>query len=93
MALEHSLTPQVDLIFGLPMETAEDQQMTLDLVRWIEGKGGKVRAHRFMPLPGTPLAGTRPAKLSEDAEAILGRLALKGRLTGTWGGAFRGRTA
>ena len=84
LALEHGLTPQVDLIFGLPMETAEDQQMTLDLVRWIEGKGGKVRAHRFMPLPGTPLAGTRPASLSEDAEAILGRMALKGRLTGTW---------
>ncbi len=29
--------------------------MTLDLARWIEEKGGKVRAHRFMPLPGTPL--------------------------------------
>jgi len=90
LALEHGLTPQVDLIFGLPMETAEDQQMTLDLVRWIEGKGGKVRAHRFMPLPGTPLAGTRPASLSEDAEAILGRMALKGRLTGTWGRENRG---
>ncbi len=85
LALEHGLIPQVDLIFGLPMESAEDQQMTLDLVRWIEGKGGKVRAHRFMPLPGTPLAGTRSAPLSEEAEAILGSLALKGRLTGTWG--------
>lgn len=85
LALEHGLVPQVDLIFGLPMESAEDQQMTLDLVRWIEGKGAKVRAHRFMPLPGTPLAGTRPATLSEEAEALLGSLALKGRLTGTWG--------
>lgn len=85
MALEHGLIPQVDLIFGLPMESSEDQQMTLDLVRWIEGKGGKVRAHRFMPLPGTPLAGTVPAPLSEEAEAILGSLALKGRLTGSWG--------
>ncbi|HEX7445422.1 MAG TPA: TIGR04013 family B12-binding domain/radical SAM domain-containing protein, partial [Methanothrix sp.] len=85
LALEHSLIPQVDLIFGLPMESPEDQRMTLDLVRWIEGKGGKVRAHRFMPLPGTPLAGTVPAPLSEEAEAILGSLALKGRLTGSWG--------
>jgi B12-binding domain/radical SAM domain protein len=84
LAREYGLVPQVDLIFGLPMESAEDQQMTLDLVRWIEGKGGKVRAHRFMPLPGTPLAGTRPAPLSEQAEALLGSLALKGHLTGTW---------
>lgn len=52
--LDHGLVPQVDLILGLPMESAEDQHMTLDLARWIEEKGGKVRAHRFMPLPGTP---------------------------------------
>ncbi len=92
---EHGLIPNVDLIFGLPMESAEDQQMTLDLARWIEGKGGKVRAHRFMPLPGTPLWKRTPAPLSDDAEGLLGSLALKGRLTGSWSrkiGAERDRT-
>jgi B12-binding domain/radical SAM domain protein len=84
LALEHALTPQVDLIFGLPMESEQDQRMTLDLVRWIVAKGGKVRAHRFTPLPGTPLAGERPAPLAADVEACLGRLALQGRLTGSW---------
>jgi len=83
---EHGLIPQVDLIFGLPMESAEDQQITLDLARWIEGRGGKVRAHRFLPLPGTPLWKSTPAPLSRDAEALLGRLARKGRLTGSWSG-------
>ena len=85
LSRKHGLVPQVDLIFGLPMESAEDQQMTLDLARWIEGKGGKVRAHQFMPLPGTPLWKQLPSPLSRDAEALLGSLALKGRLTGTWG--------
>ena len=92
---EHGLIPNVDLIFGLPMESAEDQQMTLDLARWIEGKGGKVRAHRFMPLPGTPLWKRTPAPLSDDAEGLLGSLALKGCLTGSWSrkiGAERDRT-
>jgi B12-binding domain/radical SAM domain protein len=84
LALDYGLTPQVDLIFGLPMESEEDQRMTLDLVRWIAAKGGKVRAHRFMPLPGTPLAGMRPAPLADDVEACLGNMALEGRLTGTW---------
>jgi B12-binding domain/radical SAM domain protein len=84
LALDYGLTPQVDLIFGLPMESEEDQRMTLDLVRWIAAKGGKVRAHRFMPLPGTPLAGTQPAPLADDVEACLGKMALEGRLTGTW---------
>jgi B12-binding domain/radical SAM domain protein len=84
LALDYGLTPQVDLIFGLPMESEEDQRMTLDLVRWIASKGGKVRAHRFTPLPGTPLAGTQPAPLADDVEACLGKMALEGRLTGTW---------
>ena len=84
LALDYGLTPQVDLIFGLPTESEEDQRLTLDLVRWIAAKGGKVRAHLFSPLPGTPLAGSRPAPLAEDVEACLGKMARGGRLTGSW---------
>ncbi|RQW80005.1 MAG: TIGR04013 family B12-binding domain/radical SAM domain-containing protein [Methanothrix sp.] len=81
---DHSLTPQVDLIFGLPEESAQDQRMTLDLAKWIVKTGGKVRAHRFTPLPGTPLAKALPATLTEEVEAELGRMALEGKLTGIW---------
>jgi B12-binding domain/radical SAM domain protein len=84
LALDYALTPQVDFIFGLPTESAEDQRLTHDLIRWIVSKGGKVRAHLFTPLPGTPLAGTLPVPLAGDVEACLGRLALEGRLTGSW---------
>jgi B12-binding domain/radical SAM domain protein len=91
LCMENDLTPQVDLIYGLPMESEDDQHMTLKLAKWIIGKGGKVRAHRFTPLPGTPLAASQPAPLSKEVEAELGRLALQGDLTGTW--SARGRTA
>ena len=91
LCMENDLTPQVDLIYGLPMESKEDQNMTLDLAKWIVGKGGKVRAHRFTPLPGTPLAASPPAPLSKEVESELGRLALQGDLTGAW--SARGRTA
>ena len=84
VCLEHDLTPQVDLIFGLPSESEEDQRMTSDLARWITARGGKVRAHCFTPLPGTPLEDALPASLSEAVEAELGRLALEGKLTGSW---------
>jgi B12-binding domain/radical SAM domain protein len=84
IVLEHGLVPQVDLIFGLPGECAEDQRMTLNLAKWIGSKGGKVRAHRFTPLPGTPLAAARPASLTAEVEACLGRLALDGKLSGSW---------
>ena len=56
------------------MESEEDQHMTLDLAKWIVGKGGKVRAHRFTPLPGTPLAG-----ISACSSMQRGR-------SGTWAG-------
>jgi B12-binding domain/radical SAM domain protein len=84
LAREFGLTPQVDFIFGLPAESAEDQDLTLDLVRSIVAKGGKVRAHSFTPLPGTPLWGASPAPLAGEVAASLGRLALEGRLTGSW---------
>jgi len=96
LCLQHDLTPQVDLIFGLPSESAADQRMTLDLARWIVGKGGKVRAHYFTPLPGTALAGKQPAPLAKEVEEGLGRLALQGKLTGSWSSnnwPARGRTA
>jgi len=84
LALDFGLVPQVDFIFALPDESAYDQRLTLDLVRWIVSKGGKVRAHRFTPLPGTPLANRLAAPLADEVKASLGRLALQGKLTGCW---------
>ena len=55
------LTPVVDFIFGLPGEHKEDQAATLECIRAIIAEGGKIRAHYFLPLPGTELAGTQPA--------------------------------
>ena len=80
---DHGLTPVVDLIMGFPFETMEDEDATLDLVRWVV-RSGRVRLHAFIPLPGTPLAGTCPRPVSPGAERLLGRLALAGTLTGSW---------
>ncbi len=89
---DFGLAPQVDLIFGLPGESEEEQLQTIDLARWITGRGvgGRVRAHLFTPLPGTPLAEMSQAPLSDEVQACLGRLALEGRLTGSWRAAARG---
>jgi B12-binding domain/radical SAM domain protein len=88
-AIDHcrdfDLTPVVDFILGLPMEEEEDQAQTLRLIREVVRKG-QVRVHRFLPLPGTPLARSRPRRLDSGVEALLGRLALEGTLTGSWCG-------
>jgi B12-binding domain/radical SAM domain protein len=78
------LTPVVDFIFGLPGEKEEDQAATLDCINAIIRGGGKIRAHYFMPLPGTALANSQPEKVAPEIDGLLGKLALGGRLTGSW---------
>jgi len=80
---DHGLTPVVDVILGFPSETGEDEEATLRLIRWVT-RSGRVRLHSFIPLPGTPLAGTSPRPVSPAADRLLGRLALDGKLTGSW---------
>jgi B12-binding domain/radical SAM domain protein len=80
---EHSLVPVVDFIVGIPFESDEDQQATLDLIRDIS-RHGIIHVHRFIPLPGTPLATTVARDLLPEVKKELGKLALRGRLTGSW---------
>ena len=80
---DHDFLPLVDFILGFPFETEEDEEKTLEMIRWVT-RHGKARIHGFIPLPGTPLAGTVPRPLSRRTHQILGRLALHGRITGAW---------
>lgn len=82
-SLDHGLEPVVDVIVGLPFETDEDQEKTVELVRWVAARG-RVHAHHFMPLPGTALAGTSPRDILPVVRREFGKLALDGRLTGSW---------
>ncbi len=66
--IDHDFTPVVDFIFGLPDETEEDQLETLNLIKWLTGKGGKVHSHYFMPLPGTAFEYSMPAPLSKKVK-------------------------
>jgi B12-binding domain/radical SAM domain protein len=83
LSRDHGFTPVVDLMMGFPFETGEDEDATLDLIRWVV-RSGRVRLHAFIPLPGTPLAGTSPRPVSPRAKQLLGKLALEGKLTGSW---------
>ncbi len=80
---EYSLMPVVDFILGLPFESDDDQRDTLGLIGDVS-RPGIVHVHRFIPLPGTPLAGTGAREILPEAEKILGKLALRGKLTGSW---------
>ena len=80
---EHGILPVVDFIVGLPDETDEEQHDTLNLIEWIAGRG-KIHIHQFVPLPGTPLSGTRARALLPEAAVTFGKFSLAGKLTGSW---------
>jgi len=80
---DHGLEPAVDVILGFPFETDQEQEATLDLVRHLAARGCRIHAHRFTPLPGTPLAGHPSRPILPAVYRVFGRLALEGRLTGS----------
>ena len=75
--------PVIDIIVGFPDETDEEMIETVQLCKEI-CRIGYVHAHRFIPLPGTPLEGFRSRDLIPEVESVFGSLALSGRLTGSW---------
>ncbi|HJJ35880.1 MAG TPA: TIGR04013 family B12-binding domain/radical SAM domain-containing protein [Methanocorpusculum sp.] len=77
------LKPVVDVIFGFPFETDEDEEKTLDLVKEVSRRG-KIHVHYLTPLPGTDLAGVIPRPILPDIDKKLGQLALHGQVTGYW---------
>jgi len=80
---DYGITPVVDFILGFPFETEDDQRRTAELIAWVANRG-MVHAHRFLPLPGTPLEGAVPAPILPETAHLCGKLALSGRLTGSW---------
>lgn len=83
LCLEYGMTPVVDFIVGIPGESDEEQMMTARLLEWVSSRG-RVHVHRFIPLPGTPMADASPRSLMPELEQLLGRLAKRGRVTGSW---------
>lgn len=87
--IEYGIEPVVDFIVGLPNEDEEKQRKSIELIKWIMRKGGKVRAHYFMPLPGTPFARCKPSSLSKEMSKFLGDMAREGKIEGSWGEQIR----
>jgi len=81
---EHGIVPVVDFIVGFPDETEEEQEMSLEMIKWICKKGGKVHAHYLTPLPGTPYENAQPSTVSSRFKKVLGKMALEGKATGSW---------
>ncbi|OYT26014.1 MAG: B12-binding domain-containing radical SAM protein [Thermofilum sp. ex4484_82] len=82
--IDYGFVPDIDLIFGFPFENDEDRKLTLDMIKYLISKGCRIHAHIFMPLPGTPFENYPPGKIDSKTKKVLGDLARRGLLYGSW---------
>ncbi len=84
IALDVGFVPHVDMIFGLPGENDEDIKASLEICQLILDTDAKIHAHVFMPLPGSEFENMPVGNLTRETRQILGEMARKGNLTGSW---------
>lgn len=81
---EAGLEASVDVILGLPGEEEEDRAATRSLLEQVAALGGRVHAHAFMPLPGSPWAAEQPGRIDPATRELLARLEASGAGHGQW---------
>ncbi|HWE22917.1 MAG TPA: TIGR04013 family B12-binding domain/radical SAM domain-containing protein [Myxococcales bacterium] len=84
VSLQAGFVPDVDFLLGLPGETAEDRAASIAFARELAALGTRIHSHSFMPLPGTPLAGSRPEPIEEPTLRAMEQLESQGALHGQW---------
>jgi B12-binding domain/radical SAM domain protein len=84
LSTEAGLLASVDVILGLPGEQEEDRAATRALLTAVEERGGRVHAHAFMPLPGSPWSGEPPGEIDGATRALVAQLEARGGAHGQW---------
>ena len=81
---EIGFVPIVDIIIGLPTATEEDEMETIKVIQHLIQRNSVIRAHVFMPLPGTNLENTKFKPVYPKIRKILGKLSSQGKVEGNW---------
>ncbi len=82
--LASGYTPMVDIIIGLPGATEDDEEQTIHVIEDLIQKQATIRAHVFMPLPGTALEDSIYQPIFPKVRKKLGRLSTIGKIEGNW---------
>jgi B12-binding domain/radical SAM domain protein len=84
LILEFGFTANVDFIFGMPGETQEDIDASLEFMHQLTDIGARVHSHTFMPLVGTPLSHGKPGVVDNKTKGLLEQLRSRGLEYGHW---------
>ena len=82
--INSGLMANVDFIFGLPNETKQDVQDTLNVIDDLTKLGARIHAHTFIPLPGTPFKYQKPTRLDKNLRKRIRDLANQELIYGDW---------
>lgn len=73
----------IDMIFGLPGETPDDEALTIEFMKRVLARPGvRIHGHVFMPLPGTVFEHEAPGIMSPEILKIIGQYTKAGRVFG-----------
>lgn len=84
LSVKFGFRPNVDFLFGLPGETYNDAQLTIDLANKLANMGAKIHNHTFMPLPGTPFRHEAAGDIEEPVRQQILELTATGKAYGQW---------
>ncbi|MFX1521018.1 MAG: TIGR04013 family B12-binding domain/radical SAM domain-containing protein [Promethearchaeota archaeon] len=87
ITLKKGFKANVDFVFGLPEETEDDIELTIQVMSDLLKMGhGKVRihAHTFMPLPSTPFEKAPAGKIDKNVRKTIKKLISKDIIYGNW---------
>ena len=82
--LRYGFIPNVDFICGLPGETEEDAQKSVEMIENLANMGAKINVHAFMPLPQTRWEAEPSGKIRQCYIDLLRRLTPKNVVYGDW---------
>ncbi len=82
--LKSGFIPVVDIIIGLPGATEKNEFKTIEIIEKLVEKGCIIRAHVFMPLPGSTLEKVQYKPTYSKIRKVLGRLSSQGKIEGSW---------
>lgn len=81
---KHGFQVDVDFIFGLPRESEENVEETIKVMEKIVKMGGRIHAHTFLPLPGSPLENSPPGRIPLKIKKFVMKICGKGMAYGDW---------
>ncbi|MFX1426169.1 MAG: TIGR04013 family B12-binding domain/radical SAM domain-containing protein [Promethearchaeota archaeon] len=85
LTLKNNLKINVDFIFGLPGETNEDIELTIEMMKKLSSRGARIHAHSFIPLPQTPFSKKPAKRVNRGYKKEISNLIAKGQAFGNWG--------